>query len=132
MKWLRRNGRFRSDLATKSSRHAVKAMVLEGFPARLNGIATSQFRTYLDEPINTPTFPLHLHDEEEHFCSLSIESADLFANKTLIQYATVCTLNRASSWPGQWRCLPLSPVLQRALHRASPYFGKTGVDTRRR
>src|SRR5438067_2085797 len=43
----------------------------------------------LDEPINTRAFLEHLCNEEAHFRSLSIESADLFAKKILNQYAAV-------------------------------------------
>jgi hypothetical protein len=42
--------------------------------------------------MNTPAFAAHLRNEEKHFSSLSIQSADLFAKKILNQYAAVRAL----------------------------------------
>src|SRR5215469_7137909 len=95
MKWLLQNMRRRAGFAIKNPRYALNALVREftfadeRFLARLTGSSPRQIRMYLDEPINTPAFAKHLHDEEEHFRSLSIESANLFAKKILNQYAAV-------------------------------------------
>ena len=95
MKWLLQNVRRRVVFAIKNPRYALNAMVREftfadeRFLARLSGSSPRQIRAYLDEPINTPAFATHFRNEEEHFRSLSIESADLFAKKILNQYAVV-------------------------------------------
>jgi predicted O-methyltransferase YrrM len=95
MKWLLQNVRRRVGFAIKNPHYALNAMVREftfadeRFLARLSGSSPRKIRTYLDEPINTPAFASNLRNEEEHFRSLSIESADLFAKKILNQYAVV-------------------------------------------
>jgi hypothetical protein len=95
MKWLLQNVRRRAGFAIKNPRYALNAMVREftladeRFLGRLVGCSPHQIRTHLDEPINTPAFAAHLRSEQEHFRSLSIESADLFAKKILNQYAAV-------------------------------------------
>ena len=98
MRWLLQNVRRRAGFAIKNPRYALKAVVREltfadeRFLARLTGSSPRQIRTHLDEPINTPAFAAHLYNEEEHFRSSSIESADLFAKKILNQYAAVRAL----------------------------------------
>ena len=98
MKWLLQNMRRRAGLAVKNPRYALKAMIREftladeRFLARLTGSSPRRIRTHLDEPINTPAFAAHLRNQEEHFRSSSIESADLFAKKILNQYAAVRAL----------------------------------------
>jgi predicted O-methyltransferase YrrM len=98
MKWLFQNLRRRAKFAIKNPRYALNAMVREltfadeRFLARLTGSSTRHIRAYLDEPINTPAFAAHLGHEEEHFRSLAIQSADLFAKKILNQYAAVRAL----------------------------------------
>jgi predicted O-methyltransferase YrrM len=98
MKWLLQNVRHRAGFAIKNPRYALKAIVREftladeRFLGRLTGSSPRQIRTHLDEPVNTPAFATHLRNEQEHFRSLSIESADLFAKKILNQYAAVRAL----------------------------------------
>ena len=93
MKWLLENVRGRIGFAIENPSYALNAMVREltladeKFLARLTGSSPHQIRTYLDEPINTPAFAAHLRSEKEHFRSLSVMSADLFAKKILNQYA---------------------------------------------
>ena len=95
MKWFLQNVRRRAEFAVKNPRYALNAMLREftladeRFLAHLSSSSPRQIRTYLDEPINTPAFAGHLRNEEGHFRSLSIESADLFAKKILNQYAAV-------------------------------------------
>lgn len=95
MRWFLQNVRRRAQFAIKNPRYALNAMVREftladeRFLARLTGSSPRQIRTYLDEPVNTPAFAAHLQAEEQHFRSLSIESANLFAKKILNQYAAV-------------------------------------------
>jgi hypothetical protein len=48
-----------------------------------------QIRGHLDAPISTPDFENDIRGPQEHFDTLSVESADLFAKKTLKQYAAV-------------------------------------------
>jgi methyltransferase family protein len=98
MKWLLQNLRRRARFAIKNPRYALNVSFREftfadeRFLARLTSSSPRQIRTYLDEPLNTPAFAAHLRSEEEHFRSFSIESADLFAKKTLNQHAAVRAL----------------------------------------
>jgi hypothetical protein len=98
MKWLLQNVRLRAGFAIKNPRYALNAIVREftladkRFLGRLTGSSLRQIRTHLDGPITTPAFAAHLRNEQEHFRSPSIESADLFAKKVLNQYAAVRAL----------------------------------------
>src|SRR6202008_3037589 len=56
------------------------------------GVPVREIRAYLNEPITTPEFARHLAGAEEQFRKLSIESADLFAKKVLVQYAAIRAL----------------------------------------
>ena len=95
MKWLLQNVHRRAAFAVKNPRYVLNAMVREltsadeRFLARLSGSSPRQIRIYLDEPINTLAFAAHLHNEQAHFRSLSIESANLSIKKILNQYAAV-------------------------------------------
>src|SRR6266566_1187837 len=95
MRWLLQNVRRRLGFAVKNTNYGLNAMVREltfaaqRFLSRLPGSSPRQIRPYFDEPINTRAFLEHLCNEEAHFRSLSIESADLFAKKILNQYDAV-------------------------------------------
>lgn len=64
----------------------------ERFLARITGTSAKVIRSFLDEPIGTPAFAAHLRSVRDQFGTLSIESADLFAKKILVQYAAIRAL----------------------------------------
>jgi predicted O-methyltransferase YrrM len=98
MKWLLQNVRRRTAFAFRNPRYAVGALVREltladeKFIAQITGVSARQIRGYMDEPIATPDFAELLQMAEQRFRGLSIESADLFAKKVLLQYAAARAL----------------------------------------
>jgi predicted O-methyltransferase YrrM len=98
MKWLLRNVRRRAAFALKNPRYATAAILREltladeRFIGRITGVSPRQIRAYMNEPISTPDFAELIASAQEKFRSLSIESADLFAKKVLVQYAAVRAL----------------------------------------
>jgi predicted O-methyltransferase YrrM len=98
MKWLLQNVRRRAAFALKNPRYAASAMVREltladeKFIAQITGVSARQIRGYMDEPIDTADFAALLNTAQERVRGLSIESADLFAKKVLLQYAAARAL----------------------------------------
>jgi predicted O-methyltransferase YrrM len=98
VKWLLQNVRHRAGFALKNPRYALDSIFREltsadeKFLGLITGVPARQIRAYLNEPINTPDFARHLAGAEEQFRKLSIESADLFAKKVLVQYAAIRAL----------------------------------------
>lgn len=98
MKWLLQNVRQRATFALKNPRYALTSMYREltladeRFLGNITSVSSRQIRSYLDEPISTPTFAEHLRGAEEEFRSLSDGGADLFAKKVLNQYAVARAL----------------------------------------
>jgi predicted O-methyltransferase YrrM len=98
MKWLLQNVRRRAVFAVKNPRYAATSIIREltladeKFIGRITGKPARQIRAYMNEPVSTPEFAELLRAAEERFRKLSIESADLFAKKVLIQYAAVRAL----------------------------------------
>jgi predicted O-methyltransferase YrrM len=98
VKWLLQNVRHRAGFALKNPRYALDSIFRElthadeKFLGLITGVPARQIRAYLNEPINTSDFARHLAGAEEQFRKLSIESADLFAKKVLVQYAAVRAL----------------------------------------
>jgi predicted O-methyltransferase YrrM len=98
MKWLLQNVRRRAVFALKNPRYASTAIMREltladeKFVGYITGASPAQVRGYMSEPVSTPDFAKLLRAAEGKFRNLSIESADLFAKKILIQYAAVRAL----------------------------------------
>jgi predicted O-methyltransferase YrrM len=98
VKWLLRNMRRRAAFALKNPRYATTAMMREltladeRFLSRITDVSLGQIRSYMNEPISTPAFAELLTTAEQTFHGLSIESADLYAKKVLVQYAAVRAL----------------------------------------
>ena len=98
MKWLLRNVRRRAAFVLKNPRYAGAVIVREftladeKFIGRITGVPARQVRAYMNEPLSTPDFAKLLAAAEERFRKLSIESADLYAKKILLQYAVVRAL----------------------------------------
>ena len=64
----------------------------ERFLSGITGIVPGRIRSFLDEPIQTEPFAARLRAAESVFNSAEIRSADLYAKKVLVQYATVRAL----------------------------------------
>jgi predicted benzoate:H+ symporter BenE len=98
MKWLLQNVRRRAAFALRNPRYATHAILREliqadeKFIAQITGALPGQICGYLSEPISTPAFAALLRTAESKFRSSSVESADLFAKKILVQYAAVRAL----------------------------------------
>jgi predicted O-methyltransferase YrrM len=95
MKWLFLNAKQRLRRIVASPGYAVKAAwrevtwADEWFLSHITGERVSRIRQFMDEPAHTPEFLRHVSECEKTFSTLSIESADLYAKKVLIQYAIV-------------------------------------------
>jgi predicted O-methyltransferase YrrM len=98
MKWLLQNVGKRAAFAFKNPGYAAGSIVREltrsdeTFIGRITGAGAQEIRSYLNEPVSTPEFASMLKAAAEEFRHLSIESADLFAKKVLLQYAAVRAL----------------------------------------
>jgi predicted O-methyltransferase YrrM len=98
MKWLLQNVPRRAAFALRNPRYATHAILREliqadeKFIAQITGALPGQIFGYLSEPISTPAFAELLRTAESKFRSSSVESADLFAKKILVQYAAVRAL----------------------------------------
>src|SRR6267378_8716256 len=98
MKWLFLNAKQRLQRIATNPGYAAKAMLREvtwadeRFLAKITGERVSRIRQFIDEPAHTPEFLRHVSECEKTFRTTSIESADLYAKKVLIQYAIVRAL----------------------------------------
>jgi predicted O-methyltransferase YrrM len=98
MKWLFQNAGQKLAFAWQHPGYSFRAvsreltLADERFLGRVTGTSAGQIRRYLDEPAQTPAFAEHLRAVIADFHALSIQSADLFAKKVLLQYAAVRAL----------------------------------------
>src|SRR5882762_7352806 len=98
MKWLLLDAKQRLQRIAANPRYAVKSVLREvtwadeRFLAHITGERVSRIRQYIGEPARTPEFLRNVHECEKTFRTTSIESADLYAKKVLIQYAIVRAL----------------------------------------
>ena len=98
MKWLLLNAKQRLRRIVANPGYAIKAAMREvtradeRFLAQITGERVSRIRQFIDEPAHTPEFLRHVSECEKAFRTNSIESADLYAKKVLIQYAIVRAL----------------------------------------
>jgi hypothetical protein len=98
MKWLFLNATQRIRRIVANPSYAVNAALREitwadeRFLAQITGERVSRIRQFIDEPAHTPEFLRHVSECEKTFRTTSIESADLYAKKVLIQYAIVRAL----------------------------------------
>jgi predicted O-methyltransferase YrrM len=98
MKWLLHNVGKRTAFALRNPLYAAGSIVREltrsdeTFIGRITGASAREIRRYLNEPVSTPEFVALLRSAREEFRNLSIESADLFAKKVLLQYAAARAL----------------------------------------
>ena len=98
MKWFLLDAKQRLQRIAANPRYAVKSVLREvtwadeRFLAHITGERVSRIRQFIDEPAHTPEFLRHVSECEKTFRTTSIESADLYAKKVLIQYAIVRAL----------------------------------------
>ena len=98
MRWFLQNRRRRLSFAIRHPTYALRALVRELTLAdeRLLAAATnttpSAIRGFLHEPFNVSGFAHHLRQCESALNQVETISADLYAKKTLIQYAVVRAL----------------------------------------
>jgi predicted O-methyltransferase YrrM len=98
MKWLFLNAKERIRFASRQPAYALRSLFREitlsdeRFLAAATGVTIRDIRRFLDEPSETPGFLEHLHKNGGTFRATSISSADLYAKKVLLQYATVRAL----------------------------------------
>jgi len=98
MKWLFLNATQRIRRIVANPSYAVNAALREitwadeRFLAQITGERVSRIRQFIDEPAHAPEFLRHVSECEKTFRTTSIESADLYAKKVLIQYAIVRAL----------------------------------------
>lgn len=95
MKWLLLNAKQRARRMIANPGYAAQVVFREAtwsderFLSRVTGKSAGSIRRFLDEPANTPEFMQRLAECESTFRATKIESADLYAKKVLVQYATV-------------------------------------------
>ena len=95
MKWLLQNVPNRAAFAVKNPVYTTRAILREltladeRFIAQISGVSQWKIREYMNEPISTPEFAVHLRNSDEQLRQLAITSADLFAKKVLLQYAVI-------------------------------------------
>jgi hypothetical protein len=98
MKWYFANSMARVRFAMRHPSYVLRAAAREAtladerFLASLTGTSAIQIRRFLQEPLDTPDFRSHLRGCESIFHQ-GMASADLWAKKVLIQYATVRALH---------------------------------------
>ena len=98
MKWLFLDAKQRLRRIVANPGYAAMAALREvtwtdeRFLAQITGERVSRIREFIDEPAHTPEFLRHVSECEKTFRTTSIESADLYAKKVLIQYAIVRAL----------------------------------------
>jgi predicted O-methyltransferase YrrM len=95
MKWYVLNFARRLKFGLRNPIYALKAAVGEltfadeRFLASATGARPFEIRRYLNEPVLQPDFLELLRRCEKSFHSVNLVSADLYAKKTLLQYAAI-------------------------------------------
>jgi len=98
MKWLLQNAPARLLYALRNPRYAVTSLYREmiqadeRFLADITATDQNEIRRFLDEPIHSQEFAARLETAQMDFQKLEIQSADLYAKKVLVQYATARAL----------------------------------------
>lgn len=95
MRWLFANARKKARYAAQNPGYAVRSLFREltvadeRFLSRITGCSVAKIRGFLDEPLSRPKFAAGLRRAEAAMESLGLQSADLYAKKVLVQYATI-------------------------------------------
>lgn len=64
-------------------------MADERFLFSITGVSATRLRSFLNEPLETPTFADCLRHAQTDFDQAQLESANLYAKKTLVQYSAI-------------------------------------------
>jgi len=95
MRWLLSNTRNRLTFAAKNPTYALRSLFREvtladeRFLSTITGMPARRIRSFLEEPLATPSFAKCLRDAEEVSKTAPVASADLYAKKVLVQYAAI-------------------------------------------
>lgn len=95
MKWMLQNFQGRVRFALRNPLYSLRSLYREStfaderFLASVTGAPLGRIRSFLDEPARSEFFTDCLRQAEASFSVLKIESADLYAKKVLLQYATI-------------------------------------------
>jgi len=95
MRWLLSNSKDRLLFTVRNPIYALRSLFREitfadeRFLSKITGVSTQQIRLYLDEPISTAPFVARLQEVESVIRKLTLQSADLYAKKVLVQYIAV-------------------------------------------
>ena len=95
MNWLLQNFGVRLGFALRNPRYAARSLYREltlsdeRFLSSITDVSASGIRSFLSEPIRDARFAKCLEDAEAFFKTAEITSADLYAKKVLLQYASV-------------------------------------------
>lgn len=95
MKWLYKNFGHRLRFALKNPVYTLGSLRNElayedeRFLSSITEVPARTIRKFLQEPIQTDFFASRLKEAEAAFHALTIESADFYAKKVLLQYAAV-------------------------------------------
>ncbi len=95
MNWLLRNFGSRVNFALRNPRYAARSLYREltlsdeRFLSDITRVPARRIRSFLDEPTHDDFFVNSLQAAESFFKTANIMSADLYAKKILLQYATI-------------------------------------------
>jgi predicted O-methyltransferase YrrM len=95
MNWLLQNFGSRFRFALRNPRYVATSLFREltladeRFLSSITRVSPGRIRSFMNEPINTPTFAECLHDATTILHEAETEGADLYAKKILVQYAAI-------------------------------------------
>src|SRR5437773_5186929 len=95
MNWLPQNFGPRLRFALRNPSYAVRSLYRdltlsdERFLSEITAVPPGRIRSFLDEPIHDEFFASSLKAAESFFKTADLLSADLYAKKVLLQYATI-------------------------------------------
>jgi predicted O-methyltransferase YrrM len=98
MRWYLQNAYARAAFVLRNPRYSLRAILREvqnadeKFLAATTGRGAAEIRAFFNEPANLAWFVQHLGSCEEELNRPVVESANLYAKKVLVQYATVRAL----------------------------------------
>lgn len=98
MNWFLQNASKRARYAMQNPGYALRtlwrelSLADEKFLSKITNVPASEIRSFLNEPIQNPSFAAVLRGAEEFMKQTEFESADLYAKKILNQYAAVRAL----------------------------------------
>jgi predicted O-methyltransferase YrrM len=101
MNWIFQGFQQRVRFALRNPRYVMSSLYREltsadeSFLSTITNVSTRNLRSFLEEPSQTKSFSDCLHEAKDTFKTLKIQSADLYAKKVLLQYASIRALRPA-------------------------------------